>query len=202
MPMVLEWDVQQAHIGVMVRCPLTFGHIVYIRACPHVGSCPHVSPRIEPATFQLPDNRSYLLSYCGVKEGEGGRRGYLPEDLPTGGPAAALAEAVDEPQQGEHGHGGGPGERHVDAAHQEEPDGEEPAGADLVRQNAADELADRIRHGLAAGDQACAHRQADRQTRRQTDTHTRTHRENMSHAIPSTTRIRLMHYLRCHGYLR
>jgi len=29
MRMVLEWDVQQAHIGVMVRCPLTFGHIVY-----------------------------------------------------------------------------------------------------------------------------------------------------------------------------
>lgn len=30
MPMVLEWDVQQALIGVMVRCPDTFGHIVYI----------------------------------------------------------------------------------------------------------------------------------------------------------------------------
>lgn len=27
MPRVLEW---QAHIGVMVRCPHTFGHIVYV----------------------------------------------------------------------------------------------------------------------------------------------------------------------------
>lgn len=25
--MVLEWDVQQAHIDVMVRCPHPFGHI-------------------------------------------------------------------------------------------------------------------------------------------------------------------------------
>ena len=28
MPMVLEWDVQQTHIGVMVKCLQTFGHIV------------------------------------------------------------------------------------------------------------------------------------------------------------------------------
>lgn len=29
-PMVLEWDTQQAHKGVMVWFPHTFGHIVHI----------------------------------------------------------------------------------------------------------------------------------------------------------------------------
>ena len=37
MPLVLEWDVQQAHIGVMVRCPYTFGHIVYIDVVRHLS---------------------------------------------------------------------------------------------------------------------------------------------------------------------
>ena len=36
--MVLEWDVQQAHIGVMVRCPHTFGHIVYKCVYYHIGT--------------------------------------------------------------------------------------------------------------------------------------------------------------------
>lgn len=30
MPMVWELDVQQAHIGEMVRCPHTSGHTVYM----------------------------------------------------------------------------------------------------------------------------------------------------------------------------
>lgn len=80
---------------------------------------------------------------------------YLAQHFSTRGPAAALAQPVEEPEQGEHGDGGGPGEGHVDATHQEEADREEPAGADLVRQHAADELTDGVRHGLAAGDQTC-----------------------------------------------
>lgn len=80
---------------------------------------------------------------------------YLAQHFPTRGPAAALSQAVYEPEQGEHGDSGGPGEGHVDAPHHEEADGEEPAGADLIRQHAADELTDGVGHGLAAGDHTC-----------------------------------------------
>lgn len=30
MPIILEWDVQQTHMGMMVRGSHTYGHIVYI----------------------------------------------------------------------------------------------------------------------------------------------------------------------------
>lgn len=79
---------------------------------------------------------------------------YLAQHPSAGGPAQALAEAVEEPECREDGHGGRPGEHHVDASHQEQADGEQPAGADLVRQHAADELTDGIGQGLAAGDHA------------------------------------------------
>lgn len=82
-------------------------------------------------------------------------RYHLAQHLPTRGPATALSQAVDEPEQREHGYSGGPGEGDVDAPHQEEADGEKPAGADPIRQHAADELTDGIGHGLAAGDQTC-----------------------------------------------
>lgn len=28
--LILEWAAQQAHMGVMVLCPQTFGHILYV----------------------------------------------------------------------------------------------------------------------------------------------------------------------------
>lgn len=80
---------------------------------------------------------------------------YLAQNFPTGGPATALTQTIDEPEQWEHGHGGGPGEGNVDAPNYEEADGEKPAGADLIWQHATDELADGIGHGLTAGDHTC-----------------------------------------------
>lgn len=80
---------------------------------------------------------------------------YLAEHFPTWGPATALSQAIDEPQQGEHGYSRGPGEDHIDAPYQEKANGEKPAGADLIWQHAADELTDGIGHSLAAGDQTC-----------------------------------------------
>lgn len=82
---------------------------------------------------------------------------HLPQHLPTWGPAQPLTQPVDEPKHCEDAHGGGPGEDHVDGAHQKEADGEEPARADLVRQHPADELADSVGSRLAAGDQAWTH---------------------------------------------
>ena len=79
---------------------------------------------------------------------------YLAQHPSAGRPAQALAQAVEEPERGKGGHGGGPGENHVDAPHQEQANGEEPAGADPVRQHAADELTDGVGQGLAAGDHA------------------------------------------------
>jgi len=46
MPMVLEWDVQKAHIGVMVRCPLTFGHIVSFSQSSQSTSSSHAKPKL------------------------------------------------------------------------------------------------------------------------------------------------------------
>lgn len=66
-----------------------------------------------------------------------------------------MSQAVDEPEQGEHGYSGGLGEGDVDSTHQQQTYGEQPAGADAVREHPADELADGIGHGLAAGDQTC-----------------------------------------------
>lgn len=80
---------------------------------------------------------------------------YLAQHLSTWGPATALSQAIDEPEQWEHGHSGGPGEGYVDAPHQKEANGEKPAGADLIRQHTADELTDGVGHGLAAGDHTC-----------------------------------------------
>lgn len=68
-----------------------------------------------------------------------------------------MSQAVNEPQQREHGHGGRPGEDYVDASHHEKANGEKPAGADLVGEHATDELTDGVGHGLAAGDQTCRH---------------------------------------------
>lgn len=80
---------------------------------------------------------------------------YLAKHLPTGGPATTLAQPVEEPEQWEHVNGGGPGEDDVNAANQEQADGEKPAGADLIGHHTTDELADGVGHGLATGDQAC-----------------------------------------------
>lgn len=66
-----------------------------------------------------------------------------------------MSQAIDEPEQGEHGYSGGLGEGDVDSTHQEQTYGEQPAGADAVREHTADELADGIGHSLAAGDQTC-----------------------------------------------
>lgn len=80
---------------------------------------------------------------------------YFAQDLPAGRPAQPLGQAVEEPEPGEGGDGGAPGEDHVDQAHHQEAGGEEPAGAQLVGEDAADELADGVRGGLAAGDETC-----------------------------------------------
>lgn len=77
---------------------------------------------------------------------------HLSQHPATGRPAQTLTQAIEEPQAGEDGHGGGAGEEHIDASHHEQANGEEPAGADLVREHAADELADGVGQGLAAGD--------------------------------------------------
>lgn len=66
-----------------------------------------------------------------------------------------MSQAIEEPEQGEHGYSGGLGEGNIDSTHQEQTYGEEPAGADAVREHTADELANGIGHGLAAGDQTC-----------------------------------------------
>lgn len=79
---------------------------------------------------------------------------YLAQHPAAGRPAQALAQAVEEPQAGEDGDGGGPGEDHVDASHRAQANGEEPAGADLVRKHAADELTDSVGQRLTAGDHA------------------------------------------------
>lgn len=82
-------------------------------------------------------------------------RVYLAQDLPTWGPATTLSQAVDEPEQAEHGYSGRLGEGDVDPTHQEQADGEEPTGADPVREHTADELTEGVGHGLAAGYQTC-----------------------------------------------
>lgn len=79
---------------------------------------------------------------------------YLAQHPATGRPAEALAQAVEKPEAREDSHSGGPGEDHIDATHREQTNGEKPAGADLVWQHAADELADSIGQRLTAGDHA------------------------------------------------
>lgn len=66
-----------------------------------------------------------------------------------------MSQAIDEPEQWEHSYSGGLGEGDVDSTDQEQTYGEQPAGADAVWEHTADELADGIGHGLAAGDQTC-----------------------------------------------
>lgn len=80
---------------------------------------------------------------------------HLPQDLPAGRPAQPLGQAIEEPEPGEGHDGRAPGKDHVDQAHHEEAGGEEPAGAHLVRKDAADELADGVGCRLAAGDETC-----------------------------------------------
>ena len=87
---------------------------------------------------------------------------YLAQHPAARGPPEALSQPVEEPQGGEGGDGGGPGEDHVDASHRAQADGEEPAGADLVRKHAADELTDSIGQRLAAGDHAWRKRRRER----------------------------------------
>lgn len=80
---------------------------------------------------------------------------YLAKHLSTRRPATTLAQAIDEPEQWEHVNSGGPGEDNVDAPNQEQTNREKPAGAYLIGHHTTDELADRVGHGLATGDQAC-----------------------------------------------
>lgn len=68
-------------------------------------------------------------------------------------PAESLAEAIHKPEHGERRDGGGLREEHVDGPDNEEAGGEEPAGADLIRQHSADELTDGICQSLTARDQ-------------------------------------------------
>ena len=79
---------------------------------------------------------------------------HLAQHPATGRPPEALTEAVKKPQGREDSNSGGPGEEHVDASHHEQANGEEPAGADLVRKHAADELTDSVGQRLTAGDHA------------------------------------------------
>ena len=80
--------------------------------------------------------------------------GYLAQHPAAGRPAEALAKTVDKPEGREDSHSGGPGEDHVDGSHHAQANGEEPAGADLVRQHATDELTDSVGQRLTAGDHA------------------------------------------------
>lgn len=77
---------------------------------------------------------------------------YLAQHPATGGPAEALAQAVQKPQGRENSDSGGPGEDHIDASHHEKANGEEPTGTDLVRKHATDELTDSVGQRLTAGD--------------------------------------------------
>jgi len=79
---------------------------------------------------------------------------YLAQHPAAGRPAEALPQAVEKPQAREDGDGGGPGEDHVDASHHAQANGEEPAGADLVRKHATDEFTDRVGQRLTTGDHA------------------------------------------------
>lgn len=79
---------------------------------------------------------------------------YLAQHPSTGRPAQALSQTVQKPQGREDGNSGGPRENYVDASHHEQANGEEPAGADLIRKHAADELTDSIGQRLTAGDHA------------------------------------------------
>lgn len=77
---------------------------------------------------------------------------YLAQHSAAGRPAQALAQAVEKPQCREDSDGGRPGEDHVDASHHAQANGEEPAGADLVRKHATDELTDSVGQRLTTGD--------------------------------------------------
>lgn len=79
---------------------------------------------------------------------------YLAQHPAAGRPAEPLAQTVEKPKGREDSHRGGPGEDHVDASHHAQANGEEPAGADLVRKHATDELTDSVGQRLAAGDHA------------------------------------------------
>lgn len=79
---------------------------------------------------------------------------YLAQHPAAGRPAETLAQTVEKPQGREGSDGGGPGEDHIDASHHAQANGEEPAGADLVRKNATDELTDSVGQRLTAGDHA------------------------------------------------
>lgn len=80
---------------------------------------------------------------------------HLAQDLGAGRPAQPLRQPVEEPEPGEGGNAGAAGEQHVDQPHHEQPRREQPAGARPVRHDAADELADGVGGGLAAGDETC-----------------------------------------------
>lgn len=80
---------------------------------------------------------------------------YLPKHLSTWWPAETLTKPIHEPKHGKHHDSGWPGKGNVYGAHNEEPDGEEPASTDLVRKHSADKLTDSIGQSLAAGDQPC-----------------------------------------------
>lgn len=80
---------------------------------------------------------------------------YFSQYLPAGWPAQPLGQSVEEPEPSEGRDGGAPGEDHVDQAHHQQAGGEEPAGAHLVGEDAANELADGIGRRLAAGDETC-----------------------------------------------
>lgn len=88
--------------------------------------------------------------------------GYLAQHPAAGRPAEALAQTIEKPQGWEDSNSGGPGEDYVDTSHYAQANGEEPAGADLVRKNATDELTDSVGQRLTAGDHAWAQREGRR----------------------------------------
>lgn len=138
--------------------------LVYFSTLPAmpIDTCPLVLLS-EPARFQA-GARSELLhlkstflavTIMQTNDDTWALQAYLSQHLPTRRPPQTLAQAIQKPEAGEDDDRGGPGECHIDGTHYEEADGEEPAGAHLVRQHATDEFADGVCQGLTAGDQAC-----------------------------------------------
>ncbi len=80
---------------------------------------------------------------------------YLPKHFSTWWPAETLTKPVHEPKHSKHHDSGWPWKGDVYGTHNEEPDGEEPASADLVRKHSADKLTDSVGQSLAADDQPC-----------------------------------------------
>ncbi|KAF4070910.1 hypothetical protein AMELA_G00278840 [Ameiurus melas] len=60
--LTLEWDGQQAHMGVMVRCPQTIGHVVYVLSDNEVME----TVEIRRLIMEVNNRRFKIVSYLSI----------------------------------------------------------------------------------------------------------------------------------------